>query len=155
MYELDDLKEVIFSQALKVVGEFLHIDLQRCVSYVRKHSGANLLTPRSLRFFFLADSSPFFLMPFSIGPDSARAAARAGLGFLKVCAGVVEVSATSSAVEAAPTYDIVGGLVARAPKVQIMGDSMVSAAIDSSEDDLHFELAPTLLLQMKRRFLEG
>ena len=48
-----------------------------------------------------------------------------------------------------------GGLVARAPKIQIMGDSMVSAAIDGGEDDLHLELAPTLLLQMEGWFLEG
>ena len=114
-----------------------------------------MLTPRSLRFFFLADSSPFFLIPFSIGPDSARAAARAGLGFLKVCAGAAEVSAISSAVEGVLTYDIVGRFVTRAPKIQIMGDGMVSAAIDGGEDYLHFELAPTLLLQMERWFLEG
>ena len=114
-----------------------------------------LLTPRSLRFFFLADSSPFFLIPFSIGPDSARAAARAGLGFLKVCAEAAGISAISSAVESVLTYDIVGGLVARVSKIQIMGDGMVSTAINGGEDDRHLKLAPTLLLQMEGRFFEG
>ena len=61
----------------------------------------------------------------------------------------------SSAVEGVLTYDIVGRFVTRAPKIQIMGNGMVSAAIDGGEDDLHLKLAPTFLFQMERWFLEG
>ena len=52
------------------------------------------------------------------------------------------------------TYDIVNRLVARASEIEIMCYSMLSASIDSGEDDLHVEFAPSFLLEMEWRFFE-
>lgn len=45
-------------------------------------------------------------------------------------------------------------LVARASEIEIMCYSMVSASVDSGEDDLHVEFAPSFLLKVKWRFFE-
>jgi hypothetical protein len=89
---LDHLEEVIFSKFLQAVGQFVHVDLGAVRSDSSRYAGQTKQhTFFSVFFFFFDPSSPaaarLDLTPFSspgTGPDSRRAASRAGLGFLKV-----------------------------------------------------------------------
>jgi hypothetical protein len=92
MHHLHNHQQVVLVEFLQPLGQLVHINLRSLLAPFRSKGDETTLTFLSVRFFFLALSSPVAprldFIPFSspgTGPVSRNLSRKAGLGFLKVC----------------------------------------------------------------------
>lgn len=159
MYHLHNLEQVILIQLLQAIGEFVHIHLYRMlvlrIEWIEEHN----LTFFSVRFFFLALSSPaaarLDLRPFSspgTEPDSRNAAKRAGLGLRKVYTHMRISFDPSLQHTKKRAHNLVLGLVTLLGKVQVVLDLV---CFIGHQINRHVKLTPSLFMDAEWGFLES
>lgn len=161
MYHLHNLQQIILVQFLQTIGKLVHINLYNDLASNKDLQQIRSLTFFSVRFFFLALSSPVAprldLRPFSspgTGPDSRNKARRAGLGLRKVC-NKHQMSVNFDfilRIHQRRSHNRVLGLITSLSKVQVMPDRV---CLIRNQLNGHIKLTPSLLLDAEGGLLES